>query len=72
MIDLKDYGFNAKVMTDDVKGTPARIIAVHKGRYKLICEYGQIYGKVKASIYYNDQGESFPTSKRRFCINSIQ
>ena len=36
--NLIDYGFNPTMMPDDVRGTPARITAVHKERYELIFE----------------------------------
>lgn len=62
MIDLKDYGFIPTMIQEDVKGLPARITAVHKERYELICEYGQTYGRLKASIYYKEQYEIFPTT----------
>ena len=45
----------------DVSSTPARITAVHKERYELICEYGYIYGRLKTSIYFEKGCESFPT-----------
>lgn len=62
MIDLKNYGFIPKILPENVEGIPARITAVHRERYEFICEYGQSYGKLKASIYYNEQHESFPTT----------
>lgn len=39
---------------------PARIIAVHKERYTLICEHGEVSGLLKKKEYYQD-GEVFPT-----------
>ena len=62
MIDLIDYGFFPTMMPEDVSGIPARITAVHKERYELICEYGQTYGRLKTSIYYVEGYESFPTT----------
>ncbi|MDR2506079.1 MAG: ribosome small subunit-dependent GTPase A [Oscillospiraceae bacterium] len=57
MIDLLQYGF-----TEDTQGADiARITAVHKERYELICERGQIYGKLKPGVYFNDSAEEFPT-----------
>ncbi|WP_242985376.1 ribosome small subunit-dependent GTPase A [Vallitalea okinawensis] len=50
------------MMPEDEKGIPARIIAVHKERYELICKYGQTYGRLKASSYYKEQHEIFPTT----------
>ncbi len=62
MTDLKDYGLTPSMMQDHVKGILARITAVHKERYELICEYGQAYGRLKASIYHKEQNEIFPTT----------
>lgn len=62
MIDLKDYGLIPTILPENVNGIPARITAVYKERYEFICEYGQAYGKLKSSIYYTKQNESFPTT----------
>lgn len=59
-INLADYGFVPTMMPEDASGMPARIIAVHKERYELICEYGQAFGRLKAGIYYGDGNENFP------------
>lgn len=61
MIDLLDYGFIPTMMPEGVSATPARITAVHKERYEIICEYGQAYGRLKTSIYFGEGCESFPT-----------
>ncbi len=50
------------MIPEDVSGTPARITAVHKERYEIICEYGQTFGRLKASIYFGEGSESFPTA----------
>ena len=62
MKNLIDYGFTPAMMPEDVSGTPARIMAVHKERYEIFCEYGQTYGRLKASIYFGEGNESFPTA----------
>ncbi len=62
MIDLIDYGLSPTKIAEDVKGIPARITAVHKERYELVCEYGHTYGRLKTSIYYRDGLEDFPTT----------
>jgi len=61
MIDLIDYGFVSTMMPEGINGTPARVTAVHKERYELICEYGHAYGRLKASVYYGGGDECFPT-----------
>lgn len=62
MIDLKDYGFIPAYMPNDAKGIPARVTAVFKERYELICEHGRIYGKLKPGVYFNSGSENFPTT----------
>lgn len=42
-------------------GALARVIAVHKERYQLICEQGDCYGRLKASSYFDSVSELFPT-----------
>jgi ribosome biogenesis GTPase len=68
-LNLVDYGFIPTMMPEDVNGTPARITAVHKERYELICEYGHTYGRLKTSIYYLDGLEAFPTTGDFVLIN---
>jgi len=57
------------MVSEDVSGTPARITAVHKERYELICEYGHTYGRLKTSIYYLDGLEAFPTTGDFVLVN---
>lgn len=48
------------MMPEDAKGIPARITAVHKDRYALVCEHGEAYGRLKTKEYYVGN-EDFPT-----------
>jgi len=50
------------MLPEDTSGTPARITAVYKERYELVCEYGYTFGKLKTSIYYYEELEDFPTT----------
>jgi len=68
-IDLADYGFIPTMMPEDLSGIPARITAVHKERYELVCEYGYTFGRLKASICYHDGLEDFPTTGDFVLIN---
>jgi ribosome biogenesis GTPase len=68
-MNLADYGFIPTMAEDDTNGTPARITAVHKERYELVCEYGYAFGKLKASVYYYDGFEDFPTTGDFVLIN---
>ncbi len=62
MLDIMNYGFEATMFPENAEGIPARITAVHKERYELVCEYGQTFGRLKASIYFGEGLESFPTT----------
>ncbi len=66
-MNLEAYGFD-KSIYQNCDGLPARVIAVHKERYKLICENGECYGRLKTREYYLDQ-ENFPTAGDFVIIN---
>ncbi len=61
-MDLTKYGFIPSKMPENACGVPARVTAVHKERYELVCEYGFTFGRLKRSIYYFDGFEAFPTT----------
>jgi len=69
MINLLDYGFIPTMMPEGAGGIPARITAVHKERYGIVCEYGQTYARLKTSVYYGEGNESFPTTGDFVMIN---
>ena len=69
-MDLKKYGYDPKMMLKNASGIPARVTAVHKERYGLICEYGEIYGRLKTREYYGGF-EKFPTAGDYVLINYI-
>ena len=71
MINLTDYGFIPNMVSEDIKNIPARVTAAHKDRYELVCEHGQIYAKLKTSVYYNDGRENFPTTGDFVIVNYI-
>ena len=64
---LEAYGFDERNY-EKYDGTPARVIAVHKERYKLVCEYGDCYGRLKTREYYMKM-EDFPTAGDFVTIN---
>lgn len=70
-LDLADYGFIPTLIPEKASGTPARVTAVHKELYELICEYGQTYGRLKSGIYFGEGRESFPTTGDFVLINYI-
>ena len=61
-MNLIDYGYTPEFITEKTIDIPARVIAVHKERYELICEHGKCYGKLKTGVYYGDGTEEFPTT----------
>ncbi len=60
-MNLTDYGLNANLMPENAEGIPARITAVHRERFALVCEYGETYGRLKTKEYYVE-GDVFPTT----------
>lgn len=58
------------MMPEDTQGIPARITAVHKERYALVCEYGETYGRLKTKEYFVGF-EEFPTTGDFVMINYI-
>lgn len=67
-MNLKDYGFVPH--PEYPAGTPARITAVHKERYAIVCEYGETYARLKTKAYYAGS-EAFPTTGDFVMINYI-
>lgn len=47
-------------MLEEGRGLPARVTAVHKDRFTLVCQYGETYGRLKTKEYYGGD-EVFPT-----------
>lgn len=64
MIDLDNYGFTDffKAQIEVENTLPARVTAVHKGRYEIICEHGLTSAQLKTAVYYNDTFAEFPTT----------
>ena len=66
-MNLKEYGFTpelmaeAQLMAHNPALIPARVTAVHRERYELICEYGEIFARLKTKEYYVEL-EEFPTT----------
>lgn len=69
-MDLEKYGFMPNMMPENTQGIPARVTAVHKERYGLVCEYGETYGRLKTKEYFNGF-EVFPTTGDFVLINFI-
>lgn len=59
-MNIKDYGFDFDTDLDSNSGTPARITAVHKGRFGIVSVFGEGFAQLKGREYYYE-GEIFPT-----------
>ena len=46
---------------ENLPGIPARVTAVHRERYEIVCQYGITYARLKTKEYYVNQRE-FPTT----------
>jgi len=58
-LNISDYGILPD--TKNLPGIPARVTAVHRERYEIICEHGMTYARLKTKEYY-DGTEPFPTA----------
>ena len=56
----KEFGFDRAGLSEE-SGEFARVTAVHKERYQLICRQGSCYGRLKSSRYFDGLEETFPT-----------
>ena len=59
-MNIKDFGFNCDLVYENINGTPARITAVHKGRFGIVSDFGEGYAQLKSKEYFFE-GEAFPT-----------
>ena len=72
-MNLVDYGFTPTMnLSNDFlqdNYIPARVTAVHKERYALVCEHGDCFGRLKSSNYFGDGSEEFPTTGDFVLVN---
>ena len=59
-LTLYDLGFTPDMLPDDAAGEPARVTAVHRERYDLLCDAGEIHGRLKRAAY--DSTDDVPTT----------
>lgn len=69
-MNITDYGFTAEMMRENAAGIPARVTAVHKERYAIVCQHGETYARLKTKEYYGGT-ELFPTTGDFVMINYI-
>ena len=67
-MNINDYGIVPD--TQNLPGIPARVTAVHKERYEIVCEYGTTYARLKTKEYYVG-AQTFPTAGDFVMINYI-
>ncbi len=60
MINLEEYGWLPSMLPEGANGVPARVTAVRRERYELVCPHGTVHGRLKSAEYY-ERGETFPT-----------
>ena len=63
MIDLKNYGFTKRYITEinEAGCLPARVTQVHRELYKVVSEYGESNARLKGSLYNNtESADDFP------------
>ena len=68
-MNLFDYGFVPN--TEDIAGIPARVTAVHKERYEIVCEHGMTHARLKTKEYYHDS-QMFPTTGDFVAVNYVE
>ena len=57
-MNINDYGYVPSY--GNLPGIPARVTAVHKQRYEIVCQYGITHARLKTKEYYVDT-QDFPT-----------
>ncbi len=59
-LNILDYGFSNDLVPVHTSGIPARITAVHKGRFRFVSDVGEGYAQLKSKEYYYERA-TFPT-----------
>lgn len=67
-MNINDYGNVPN--TENMPGIPARVTAVHKERYEIVCAHGITHARLKTKEYYVDTRD-FPTTGDFVMINYI-
>ena len=68
-MNINDYGNVPH--TENLPGIPARITAVHKERYEIVCEHGITHARLKTKEYFVDT-QDFPTAGDFVMIRYIE
>ena len=67
-MNINDYGTVPN--TENLSGIPARVTAVHKERYEIVCKHGMTHARLKTKEYYVNT-QDFPTTGDFVMINYI-
>ena len=67
-MNINDYGQVPNF--ENYPGIPARVTAVHKERYEIVCEHGVTHARLKTREYYVD-GQEFPTAGDFVMVNYL-
>ena len=67
-MNINDYGMVPNF--ENLSGIPARVTAVHKERYEIVCEYGITHARLKTKEYFLDT-QDFPTAGDFVMVNYI-
>ena len=68
-MNISDWGIVPDV--EDLPGIPARVTAVHKERYEIVCRYGLTHARLKTKEYFVDT-QDFPTTGDFVMVNHIE
>lgn len=68
-MNINDYGTVPNI--ENLPGIPARVTAVHKERYEIVCQHGLIHARLKTKEYYVDSRD-FPTAGDYVMINYVE
>ena len=68
-MNINDYGYVPN--TENLPGIPARVTAVHKERYEIVCEHGITHARLKTKEYYVDT-QDFPTTGDFVMVSYIE
>ena len=59
-MNMKKYGFCVQDIPDNIEGVIARVTAVHRDYFAIVCEQGSTLARLKRGGYQH--GESYPTT----------
>ena len=68
-MNINDYGMVPNY--ENLPGIPARVTAVHKERYEVVCQHGITHARLKTKEYFVDT-QDFPTTGDFVMVNYIE